>query len=249
MIRGLWPSRPFRALIGLGAVVAGGIKLHRRVVIFEGTVALWMAVLSIAAVMSLIPPVAALALALAVLTPYVYVSALHPSGRSALPLPPRLASTVTPARGAICWSRSRMGRLEAAHRSAPSGRTDARSRAILGSLGVSLASRMADAAAHVGRVRGLREMEAEDAGTEDDDVNIDGLQVVVAVDVLLEGSVVDKVIVAEELDLFALFLRQNVLGCERVNSKGFRKNFHFGVGGGEDIEPEYGPWPISFWLL
>jgi cation:H+ antiporter len=80
------------ALIGLGAVAAGGITLHRRVVVFEGTVALWMAALSIAAVLSLITPGAALALALAVLAPYVYVSALHPSGRSALPLPPRLRS-------------------------------------------------------------------------------------------------------------------------------------------------------------
>ena len=45
------------ALIGLGAVVAGGIKLHRRVVLFEGTVALWIAALSIAAVTGLITPV------------------------------------------------------------------------------------------------------------------------------------------------------------------------------------------------
>jgi hypothetical protein len=80
------------ALIGLGAVVAGGIKLHRRVVLFEGTVALWIAALAIAAVTGLIPPVAALVLALVVLVPYVYVSAVHPSGRSALPLPPRLRS-------------------------------------------------------------------------------------------------------------------------------------------------------------
>ena len=80
------------ALIGLGAVVAGGIKLHRRVVLFEGTVALWIVALTIAAVTGLITPVAALALALAVLAPYVYVSALHPAGRSALPLPPRLRS-------------------------------------------------------------------------------------------------------------------------------------------------------------
>jgi cation:H+ antiporter len=78
------------ALIGLGAVVAGGIKLHRRVVIFEGTVALWIAALSIAAVTGMITPAGALILALAVLAPYVYVSAVHPSGRSALPLPPRL---------------------------------------------------------------------------------------------------------------------------------------------------------------
>jgi cation:H+ antiporter len=80
------------ALIGLGALVAGGIKLHRRVILFEGTVALWIAALSIAAVMSLITPVIALILALAVLVPYVYVSAVRPSGRSALPLPPRLRS-------------------------------------------------------------------------------------------------------------------------------------------------------------
>ena len=80
------------ALIGLGAVVADGIKLHRRVVLFEGTVALWIAALAIAAVTGLITPVAALAPALAVLAPYVYVSALHPSGRSALPLPPPLRS-------------------------------------------------------------------------------------------------------------------------------------------------------------
>ena len=80
------------ALIGLGAVVAGGIRLHRRVVIFEGTVALWIAALAIAAVTGLITPAAALVLTLVVLVPYVYVSAVHPSGRSALPLPPRLRS-------------------------------------------------------------------------------------------------------------------------------------------------------------
>jgi cation:H+ antiporter len=80
------------ALIGLGALIAGGIKLHRRVVLFEGTVALWIAALSIAAVMSLITPVIALILALAILVPYVYVSAVHPSGRSGLPLPAGLWS-------------------------------------------------------------------------------------------------------------------------------------------------------------
>ena len=80
------------ALIGLGAVVAGGITLHRRVVIFEGTVALWIAALAIAAAAGLITLAAALALALAVLAPYVYISAVRPSGRSALPLPPRLRS-------------------------------------------------------------------------------------------------------------------------------------------------------------
>jgi cation:H+ antiporter len=78
------------ALIGLGAVVAGGITLHRRVVIFEGAVALWIAAVCVAGAIGLITPAAGLALALAVLAPYVYVSAVHPSGRSALPLPARL---------------------------------------------------------------------------------------------------------------------------------------------------------------
>jgi Ca2+/Na+ antiporter len=73
------------ALLGLGAVVAGRIRLHRRVVIFEGSLALWIAALSIAAAASLITPAAALVLALAMLAPYVYVSALQPSSRTGLP--------------------------------------------------------------------------------------------------------------------------------------------------------------------
>lgn len=80
------------ALIGLGAVVARGISLHRRVVILEGSMALWMAALTIAAVTSLITPQVALALALVALAPYVYVSAVHPSGRLSIPAPARLRS-------------------------------------------------------------------------------------------------------------------------------------------------------------
>ena len=80
------------ALLGLGAVVAGQIRLHPRVVIFEGSLALWIAALSIAAATSLIAPAAALVLALAMLAPYAYVSALPPSSRAALPLSARLRS-------------------------------------------------------------------------------------------------------------------------------------------------------------
>jgi cation:H+ antiporter len=80
------------ALLGLGAVVAVQVRLHPRVVIFEGSLALWMAVLSIAAALGLIAPVVALVLALAVLAPYVYVSALQPSGRATIPLSARLRS-------------------------------------------------------------------------------------------------------------------------------------------------------------
>ena len=80
------------ALIGLGAVVAGGIGLHRRVVILEGSMALWVAALTIAAVTSLITPQLALMLGLAAMAPYVYVSAVHPSGRLSIPAPARLRS-------------------------------------------------------------------------------------------------------------------------------------------------------------
>jgi cation:H+ antiporter len=80
------------ALTGLGAVVAGGIRLHRRVVVFEGAVALCIASVSIAATAGLITPAAALVIALAVLAPYMYVSAAHPSGGTSLPIPPRLRS-------------------------------------------------------------------------------------------------------------------------------------------------------------
>jgi hypothetical protein len=80
------------ALTGLGAVAAGGIRLHRRVVVFEGVVALWIAAVSIAATAGLITPAAALVIALAVLAPYVYVSAAHPSGGTSLPIPQRLRS-------------------------------------------------------------------------------------------------------------------------------------------------------------
>jgi cation:H+ antiporter len=80
------------ALIGLGAVLAAGMTLHRRVIILEGSVALWIAAITILAVTGLITPALALALALVALAPYVYVSAVHPSGRSSIPAPARLRS-------------------------------------------------------------------------------------------------------------------------------------------------------------
>ena len=80
------------ALIGLGAVTAGGIALHRRSVLLEGGVALWMAAVTLAAVTSAIGPALALALALAALVPYGYISAAHPSARARVPAPARLRS-------------------------------------------------------------------------------------------------------------------------------------------------------------
>ena len=68
------------ALLGLGAVVAGRIALHRRVVLFEGAVALAIAGLAVATIAGLAEPLVCTALMIVVLIPYVILSALPPSG-------------------------------------------------------------------------------------------------------------------------------------------------------------------------
>jgi cation:H+ antiporter len=67
------------ALLGLGAVVAGRIRLHRKVVFLSGVVALSVALTGVLAVSGAVPPSAGLGLALAVLVTYVF--ALGTSGR------------------------------------------------------------------------------------------------------------------------------------------------------------------------
>jgi len=59
------------ALLGLGAVVAGGIALHRRVVLLGGVVAIWIAAACLVTVLGLISPTAGLTAVLAVLVPYL----------------------------------------------------------------------------------------------------------------------------------------------------------------------------------
>ncbi|HXF21657.1 MAG TPA: hypothetical protein VN597_14455, partial [Streptosporangiaceae bacterium] len=44
------------ALLGLGAVVAGGIALHRNVVLLGGTVGLWVAVICLVTTTGTLPP-------------------------------------------------------------------------------------------------------------------------------------------------------------------------------------------------
>jgi cation:H+ antiporter len=61
------------ALLGLGAVVAGRIGLHRRVVALTGTVAVWVAGVCALVVLGAVPPLAGLVLAAAVLALYVAV--------------------------------------------------------------------------------------------------------------------------------------------------------------------------------
>ena len=65
------------ALLGLGAVVAGRIALHRRVVLLAGGVAVWVAAVCLLTVVGAVPAVAGLLLVLAVLVPYVVLAALE----------------------------------------------------------------------------------------------------------------------------------------------------------------------------
>ncbi len=71
------------ALLGLGAVVARRIALHRKVVVLGGTVASCMAIVCIASVTNLIPAALGLGIALVVLVSYVVVLA---TGRTRIPL-------------------------------------------------------------------------------------------------------------------------------------------------------------------
>ena len=86
------------ALLGLSALVAGRIALHRRVVVFEGFVALWVALMTVAVAARVVSPGLGLLLTLAVFVPYVVVSSVPPVERRRLPLPVRwrewLASAV-----------------------------------------------------------------------------------------------------------------------------------------------------------
>ncbi len=71
------------ALLGLGAVVAGGIGLHRRVVALEGAIGIWIAVVTLLAVLHVVSAGAALALVLAVLVPYIILAGLNSRKRRA----------------------------------------------------------------------------------------------------------------------------------------------------------------------
>ncbi len=75
------------ALLGLGAVVAGRIALHRKVVLLEGVVAIAVAALAAVTIAGLASPALCLALGAVVLVPYVVLSALPPERRPRIPLP------------------------------------------------------------------------------------------------------------------------------------------------------------------
>ncbi len=77
------------ALLGLGAVVARRIALHRKVVLLGGAVAVWVAAVCLAVVLGAVPAAAGLALALVVLALYLAVLARPGAGPLFLPLPRR----------------------------------------------------------------------------------------------------------------------------------------------------------------
>ncbi len=82
------------ALLGLAAVVAGVIRLHRRVVAFAGTVSVVVAVLCLLAVAGAIPVGAALGGVLVVLALYGAALTLDVAGLARLRLPARWCSWI-----------------------------------------------------------------------------------------------------------------------------------------------------------
>jgi cation:H+ antiporter len=85
------------ALLGLGAVVAGRIGLHRKVVVLGGTVALMIAAVCLLAVAGTIGAGAGLALVLVVLVPYTVLLGARRSTIERARLPGRWSSWLTQA--------------------------------------------------------------------------------------------------------------------------------------------------------
>jgi cation:H+ antiporter len=78
------------ALLGLSAVIAGRIALHRRVVLMEGVVAVSVALICVAVVTGLISPVAGLVLAGCAIGPYVVLLGVPHERLARARLPARL---------------------------------------------------------------------------------------------------------------------------------------------------------------
>jgi cation:H+ antiporter len=73
------------ALLGVSALIAGPVRIHKHGLFLNGGVAVTVAVVGLAVATNLVPGAAGLALALLVLAPYVVLSALHEGARSRLP--------------------------------------------------------------------------------------------------------------------------------------------------------------------
>jgi len=79
------------ALLGLAAVVAGRIAFRRRVVLLAGLPGAWIAAVCVLTVAAVIPPAAGLALAAAVLVPYIAVLGMRRPRIERLRIPARWA--------------------------------------------------------------------------------------------------------------------------------------------------------------
>ncbi len=77
------------ALLGLGALVAGGFGLHRRVVLLNGAIAIWVALVCLITVSGLVSPVGGLILVLIVLLPFLLLLGSYRRGLPRVPLPRR----------------------------------------------------------------------------------------------------------------------------------------------------------------
>jgi cation:H+ antiporter len=73
------------ALLGVSALIAGRVRIHRHGLFLNGGVAIVVAIIGAFVAIDLLPGGVGLALALVVLAPYVVVSALHERARSRLP--------------------------------------------------------------------------------------------------------------------------------------------------------------------
>src|SRR5438309_3054412 len=79
------------ALLGLSAVIAGRVRIHRHGLVLNGVVAILVAVFGALLVVRWLPSWAALVLVLFVVVPYVVLSSLHTRRLERLPAPLREA--------------------------------------------------------------------------------------------------------------------------------------------------------------
>jgi cation:H+ antiporter len=80
------------ALLGLGALVAGRIGLHRKVIVLGGAVAMWVAVVCLLSVEGVVSAVTGIVLSLLALVPYVVVLSTRRTGIGRIRLGERSAS-------------------------------------------------------------------------------------------------------------------------------------------------------------
>ncbi len=85
------------ALLGLAAVVAGRIALHRRVIELGGAIALWTSLVCLVVVVGLLSPVVGLLAVLAVLAPYLAILGMGLERLAHLRLPDSWAGWLTEA--------------------------------------------------------------------------------------------------------------------------------------------------------